>query len=79
MSALFVAYCWYDSFSVPLLDGSAGSNVEDDDTEWRKEMMDFLDETSREKPEDYKAWHDASSMTPDYVLPATNYDWENTT
>lgn len=78
MIALFVAYCWYDSFSVPRPEAPARSNFSDDDTEWRREMIDFLDEMSRTKPEDYKAWHDAGFMTPDHVLPATNYEWENT-
>lgn len=78
MIALFVAYCWYESSSVPLLEGSAWSNVSDDDTEWRREMMDFLDEMSKTRPEDYQAWHDAGFMTPDHVLPTTNYDWEST-
>lgn len=53
MILLFVAYCWYDSFSAPLLEGSARSNVsDDDDTEWRREMMDFLDEMSKTRIED---------------------------
>jgi hypothetical protein len=78
MIALFVAYCWYDSFSVPILNGSACSNVANDDTEWRREMTDFLDEMSKTTPEDNQAWHDAGLMTPDHVPPTTNYDWEST-
>lgn len=33
MILLFVGYCWLDSFKLPLLEGSEGSNASDDDTE----------------------------------------------
>lgn len=72
--ALFVAYCWYDSFSAPLLQGSASSDVSDDDTEWRREMMDFLDDSLETKREDHQGWHDMGFMTPYHPLPTVGDD-----
>jgi hypothetical protein len=55
MMALFIGYCWYDSVRMPPLEVTEWSGDFDDDTEWRREMMDFLDEMSETKLEDHSA------------------------
>lgn len=56
MIALFAGYCWLDSISVPFLQGTAWSNAPDDDTEWRTDLADFLDELGGTKIKDYQSW-----------------------
>lgn len=79
MLLLFVGWCWYDSCRAPFLDGSESSNASDDAAQQRADLMDFLDETSRTKTEDYQVWHDMGLMTPDHVLPTNNHDLGSTT
>lgn len=74
MIALFIGYCWYDSFRASFLNGSEWSNAAGDDADQLRALGEFLDEWLETKREDYQGWHDMGFMTPYHPLPTAGGD-----
>lgn len=74
MIALFIGYCWYDSFRAPFLNGSEWSNAAGDDADQLRALGEFLDDSLETKREDYQGWHDMGFMTPYHPLPTAGDD-----